>query len=273
MSKPAARLTDMHTCPMVTPGTPPVPHVGGMITGPGVPTVLIGNMPAATVGDMCICIGPPDTIAMGSTGVLICGKPAARMGDTTAHGGIVASGFPTVLIGETSGGGGGGAGNVGNEGDALQKEASGQSFAGGPLSKGNDNPKFSISEHGDINPLMIGPITLALKDAAKKGNAFCEVCQKSDSEMSAEQKANQDLSEQLSNKDWETEGMLRKQAAINGTPLMESGCPIDENQKQAFENLEDRRLASSPEMLNQLGKQLGMSAKNGTPFVTVCDNL
>lgn len=96
---PAARLTDMHVCPMVTPGTPPVPHVGGPITGPGVPTVLIGNMPAATMGDMCTCVGPPDTVAKGSATVLIGGKPAARMGDSTAHGGVIVVGFPAVMIG------------------------------------------------------------------------------------------------------------------------------------------------------------------------------
>lgn len=101
MGKPAARISDMHTCPMVNPGTPPIPHVGGPVSGPGVPTVLIGNMPAAVVGDMCICVGPPDTIAMGSSGVLIGGKPAARMGDSTAHGGVIAIGLPTVLIGDT----------------------------------------------------------------------------------------------------------------------------------------------------------------------------
>ena len=100
MSKPAARLGDMHVCPMVTPGVPPIPHVGGPITGPGMPTVLIGNMPAAVLGDMLTCVGPPDTIAMGSAGVMIGGKPAARMGDMTAHGGSIAVGFPTVLIGE-----------------------------------------------------------------------------------------------------------------------------------------------------------------------------
>ena len=94
---PAARLTDMHVCPMVSPG--PVPHVGGPITGPGVPTVLIGNMPAATMGDMCTCVGPPDTIAKGSATVLIGGKPAARLGDSTAHGGVIVVGFPTVMIG------------------------------------------------------------------------------------------------------------------------------------------------------------------------------
>jgi uncharacterized Zn-binding protein involved in type VI secretion len=99
MSQPAARLGDMHICPMVTPGLPPIPHVGGPVTGPGVPTVLIGNQPAAVVGDMCVCVGPPDIIANGSTTVLIGGKPAARMGDTTAHGGSIVLGFPTVLIG------------------------------------------------------------------------------------------------------------------------------------------------------------------------------
>ena len=95
----AARLTDMHVCPMVNPGSPPVPHVGGPITGAGVPTVLICNMPAATVGDMCTCVGPPDTIIKGSMTVLIGGKPAARMGDMTAHGGTITSGAPTVMIG------------------------------------------------------------------------------------------------------------------------------------------------------------------------------
>ena len=89
----------MHVCPMVTPGTPPVPHVGGPVIGPRVPTVLIGGMPAATVGDMCTCVGPPDSIALGSMSVLIGGKPAARMGDTTVHGGSIVMGSPTVLIG------------------------------------------------------------------------------------------------------------------------------------------------------------------------------
>jgi uncharacterized Zn-binding protein involved in type VI secretion len=105
MGKPAARLTDMHVCPMVTPGTPPIPHVGGPVVGPGTPTVLIGGMPAAVMGDMCVCTGPPDSIILGSTGVMIGGKPAARMGDSTAHGGTITLGCPTVLIGEVSPGG------------------------------------------------------------------------------------------------------------------------------------------------------------------------
>jgi uncharacterized Zn-binding protein involved in type VI secretion len=97
---PAARITDMHTCPMQTPAFPsPIPHVGGPIVGPGNPTVLIGGLPAAVVGDSCTCVGPPDTIVKGSVTVMIGNMPAARMGDTTAHGGTIALGAPTVLIG------------------------------------------------------------------------------------------------------------------------------------------------------------------------------
>jgi uncharacterized Zn-binding protein involved in type VI secretion len=96
---PAARLTDMHACPMVTPGLPPIPHVGGPIIAPGAPTVLIGELPAAKVGDMCICVGPPDSIVKGSMTVEIMGMPAARMGDSTAHGGVIVIGLPTVMIG------------------------------------------------------------------------------------------------------------------------------------------------------------------------------
>lgn len=96
---PAARIGDMHVCPMVTPGLPPVPHVGGPILPPGAPTVLIAGLPAATLGDMCTCAGPPDSIILGSSTVLIGGKPAARMGDSTAHGGSIVLGCATVLIG------------------------------------------------------------------------------------------------------------------------------------------------------------------------------
>lgn len=110
MGKPAARVGDAHTCPQVNPGPAAIPHVGMPIAGPGVPTVLIGGQPAAVQGDMCPCIGPPDTIATGSSGVFIGGKPAARMGDMSAHGGQIAMGCPTVLIGESGGGGGGGGG-------------------------------------------------------------------------------------------------------------------------------------------------------------------
>ena len=96
MSKPAARMQDMHACPMITVL---VPHVGGPILGPCAPTVLIGGMPAARVTDVCICTGPPDMISLGSMTVLIGGVSAARMGDLTAHGGVIVQGLPTVLIG------------------------------------------------------------------------------------------------------------------------------------------------------------------------------
>lgn len=96
---PAARLTDMHACPMQTPGTPPIPHVGGPILGPGAATVLIGGLPAAVMGDSATCVGPPDSLVKGSATVMITGKPAVRIGDTTAHGGSVVAGCPTVLIG------------------------------------------------------------------------------------------------------------------------------------------------------------------------------
>ena len=99
MGQPAARLGDMHTCPMQTPGTPPIPHVGGPVTGPGVPVVLIGGLPAAVMGDVCTCVGPPDASAKGSSTVLIGGRPAARMGDQTVHGGSITVGCPTVMIG------------------------------------------------------------------------------------------------------------------------------------------------------------------------------
>lgn len=87
----------MHTCPLVNPG--PVPHVGGPIVGPCVLTVLLGGLPAAVVGDLLVCTGPPDTIVKGSATVFIGGKPAARQGDLTAHGGVIVAGLPTVQIG------------------------------------------------------------------------------------------------------------------------------------------------------------------------------
>lgn len=96
---PAARLTDMHTCPMQTPAIVPIPHVGGPIVGPGMPTVLINDLPAARVGDMLVCVGPPDAIVKGSATVMIGGIPAARLGDQTAHGGEIVLGALNVIIG------------------------------------------------------------------------------------------------------------------------------------------------------------------------------
>lgn len=95
MGQPAARMGDMHTCPMVT-GI--VPHVGGPILI-GCFTVLTGSLPQARVTDMCVCVGPPDMINKGSATVRVCGQPAARMGDMTTHGGVIVLGLPTVLIG------------------------------------------------------------------------------------------------------------------------------------------------------------------------------
>ncbi|MGG5812350.1 PAAR domain-containing protein [Falsiroseomonas sp. CW058] len=95
---PASRITDMHVCPMVTPGLPPIPHVGGPIIS-GMPTVLTGKLPQARISDMCVCVGPPDVIAKGSATVLVGKLPAARIGDTCGHGGTIVMGFPTVLIG------------------------------------------------------------------------------------------------------------------------------------------------------------------------------
>ncbi len=97
---PAARVGDLHICPLETPGPVPIPHVGGPILGPGVPTVLIGGLPAAVVDNEALCIAPePDMLEQGSLTVWIGGLPAARMGDATLHGGEIVMGFPTVLIG------------------------------------------------------------------------------------------------------------------------------------------------------------------------------
>jgi uncharacterized Zn-binding protein involved in type VI secretion len=96
MGMPAARVTDMHVCAMVTVL---VPHVGGPVLPPGGIPVLIGGLPPARVGDLCVCVGPPDVIILGSFTTLICGQPAARMGDMTAHGGVIVMGMPNVLIG------------------------------------------------------------------------------------------------------------------------------------------------------------------------------
>ena len=155
MGKPAARVGDMHVCPMVNPG--PVPHVGGPILPPGVPNVLIGGMPAATLGNMCTCTGPPDSIVMGSSGVMIGGKPAARMGDSTAHGGSIVAGLPTVLIGEAGGGGGGG--------------------GGGGAAGGGGGSEAANAGGGDVPPQ-----TETLKAAAKDGTPFCEECAKAAAE-------------------------------------------------------------------------------------------
>jgi uncharacterized Zn-binding protein involved in type VI secretion len=96
---PAARVTDMHVCPMVTPGVPPIPHVGGPILPPCAVTVFTVKLPQARATDQCTCVGPPDIITKGSATVFVCKLPAARIGDMTAHGGAIVAGAPTVMIG------------------------------------------------------------------------------------------------------------------------------------------------------------------------------
>jgi uncharacterized Zn-binding protein involved in type VI secretion len=152
MGQPAARITDMHTCPMATPGLPPVPHVGGPIVGPCSPNVITCGLPQARVTDQCICVGPPDVIVKGSMTVLANGLQAARIGDQTVHGGVIVTGCPTVLIGDqtSAGGGAGQTGGGGVEAGELLSSAAGMS---------------APSEQA-----------ATLKKAAKDGTPFCEVC-------------------------------------------------------------------------------------------------
>lgn len=140
MGKPAARLSDKHTCPMVT-GL--VAHEGGPIAAPCCPTVLIGGLAAARAGDAASCTGPTDKIESGSRTVLIGGKPAARKDDGTDHGGVIASGLASVLIGDDSGAGGG----------------------GGAPSAGSGTPIIAAAAQAKT-----------LIDAARRGSAFCERC-------------------------------------------------------------------------------------------------
>jgi len=129
LGKPAARVSDMHVCPMFDG---PKPHVGGPVLPTGCPTVIICGMPAARVGDRAMCVGPPDVIAQGSPTVFIGGQLASRMGDMTVHGGVITTGCPTVLIGE------------------MAVVTLGMNKAAGQIA--------------------------AFKEAAKTGVPFCEVC-------------------------------------------------------------------------------------------------
>lgn len=145
MGKPAARISDMHVCPK---RTGKIPHVGGPIVE-GSSDVLIGGMPAARVGDMATCVGPPDKVASGSATVFINGKAAARMGDSTSHGGKIVTGCSTVLIGDS-----GGSGN--NQPVTISQTAS----------DSNEGALKSVQQI-QSNTLIT---------AAKNGDAFCEVC-------------------------------------------------------------------------------------------------
>ncbi|MCL1629217.1 PAAR domain-containing protein [Roseibaca sp. V10] len=156
--RPAARLSDMHVCPMVIPGTPPIPHVGGPVTR-GAPTVLIGAMPAARLSDMALCtpVGIPDPIVSGSATVMISGLPAARLGDSTAHGGKIVSGCPTVLIGD------------GGHSAAAR---------GGTGRGSNANAQHDTPEALATGKTLRAPARQArsLRRASASGSAFCELC-------------------------------------------------------------------------------------------------
>ncbi len=163
---PAARVTDMHTCPMVT-GV--VPHVGGPIIPPGCPTVLIGMLPAARIGDMVTCVGPPDTIVKGSPTVLIGNMPAARMGDNTAHGGVIVAGHPTTMIGDAGsggGGGGGGAGGGGTGGGGDDPE-SGTGLRAEAETEGEDAPGRTVT----ISSVVYG---VSPRQASECSNPQCQ---------------------------------------------------------------------------------------------------
>ncbi|KPA18034.1 type VI secretion protein, partial [Candidatus Magnetomorum sp. HK-1] len=170
-------------------------------------------MPAATVGDMCMCVGPPDTIAMGSTGVLIGGKPAARMGDSTAHGGIISVGCPTVLIGETSSSAGKGSAGNSLNGDSDGDKSSPVAQAGISGDQFDLNPKYSKGILGEMNPIKVLPLLSAFRKAAQKGKALCEVCQKSEEVMNAEHKAMLDEGSSMKYRNLDQERSMRKNAA------------------------------------------------------------
>jgi uncharacterized Zn-binding protein involved in type VI secretion len=143
---PAARITDMHVCPMFTG---PVPHVGGPILPPCSVNVMIGYLPAARVGDMATCAGPPDVIIKGSPTVFINGRPAARMLDTTAHGGTIVMGCFTVIIGD--GGGGAGGGGMGGGGGGLAQGTSASVAAEATPTSSPESAKYgtAITIEGD----------------------------------------------------------------------------------------------------------------------------
>jgi uncharacterized Zn-binding protein involved in type VI secretion len=146
---PAARVTDMHVCPMITVL---VPHVGGPILPPCMVNVLIGGLPAARVTDMAVCVGPPDVIVKGSFTVLIGGLPAARIGDLTAHGGVIVTGMPNVIIGEAGSGSGYFAAGAPGLSDGSALIATAEAFS---------DPKQQAE---------------VLKQAAKEGLPFAELC-------------------------------------------------------------------------------------------------
>ena len=181
MGMPAARMGDMHVCPMITPGVPPIPHVGGPIVK-GQPNVLTGKMPQARISDMCVCVGPPDIIVMGAMNVLVGGMPAARLGDSTAHGGTIVVGMPTVLIGMSAGGGGGGGGGGGFGGAPGAGSGSGSASGSTDPTDERGEPGGPMTNHsgavstGETMQSEAAAQAEALQNASNDAAPFCEVC-------------------------------------------------------------------------------------------------
>ena len=163
MGMPAARVSDLHVCPMVT-GI--VPHVGGPILPAGAVTVLTGGLPQARIGDMATCVGPPDVIVLGAFTVLAMGAPAARLGDMTAHGGAIVLGCFTVLIGDSGGGGGGGGGG----GAAQADKVGGSGGETGSMTK----PDLVMNASTALSQPEAQ--AKALQQAAADGSPTCERC-------------------------------------------------------------------------------------------------
>ena len=187
---PASRLTDMHVCPMLTAL---VPHVGGPITAPGAPTVMIGFMPAARMTDLVTCVGPPDVILMGSPTVLIEFLMAARMGDPTAHGGVIILGEPTVEIGEAGMGspgavvvtpppGGGGGGGGGSSSPASGPSETGAASIGAGASRTDSwTPgQFVVAQDAAVIQMaaqaMKSAPAQALASSSQNGTPFIQPC-------------------------------------------------------------------------------------------------
>jgi uncharacterized Zn-binding protein involved in type VI secretion len=194
---PAARLTDMHVCPMVT-GI--VPHVGGPIVAPGEPTVLIEFLPAARMTDILVCVGPPDMILMGSPTVLIGFLMAARLGDPTDHGGVIIIGAPTVEIGEAGmgspsavvvtppPGGGGGGGGGGASPASGPSETGGSSITSGQSRTDTWTPgqlvvagdaavtQMAAKAMQTLAQAMNSPPAQALAQASQSGTPFIQPC-------------------------------------------------------------------------------------------------
>lgn len=184
MSQPAARITDMHVCPLVLPIPPspiPTPHVGGPIIT-GAPNVLTGMIPQARVTDTCVCASPvPDVIVMGSPTVLVCGMPAARMGDLTVHGGSIVMGLPTVLIGMVGANAGAAGGAPGSVSAGMGMASSGSAGGSTNVSDQRGEPGGPMKNHsgaissGETMAPEAGAQREALQAAAQDGTPYCEV--------------------------------------------------------------------------------------------------